>query len=209
MCRGLYFPKERVYLTVREMDRKAEVSRSDTSWGKKIFTFLLGLGSLCFFCILFSPSLWKPSPEIRQIINESAAREALSPFLIEAVMFTESKYDEEAVSKAGAVGMMQLMPETAGWISEQSGLPSEHLESPAENIPLGAWYLNFLLKKYHNNEVLALAAYNAGRGNVDEWIEELGWKEDFSGLDEIPYPETREFVKSVVTVRDRLEEESK
>ena len=68
---------------------------------------------------------------------------------------------------------------------------------------------SLLLKKYHNNEFLALAAYNAGRGNVDEWIEELGWKEDFSSIEGIPFPETREFVKSVVAARDRLEEESK
>ncbi len=165
------------------MSRKVEISRLETSWGKKIFTFLLGVGSLFCFFILSSPSIWKPSPAVQQIINESAAREQLSPFLIEAVMLTESKFDERAVSKVGAVGMMQL--------------------------PLGAWYLNFLLKKYHNNEVLALAAYNAGRGNVDKWIEELGWKEDYSSIEGIPFPETREFVKSVVTARDRLEEESK
>ena len=76
--------------------------------------------------------------------------------------------------------MMQLMPETAEWISEESGLPADDLNRPDENIPLGAWYLNFLLKKYHNNEVLALAAYNAGRGNVDEWVEKYNWGEGFS-----------------------------
>lgn len=86
----------------------------------------------------------------------------------------------------GAVGMMQLMPETAEWISEESGLPADDLNRPDENIPLGAWYLNFLLKKYHNNEVLALAAYNAGRGNVDEWVEKYNWGEGFSKVDEIP-----------------------
>mgnify|MGYP000776699068 FL=1 len=105
--------------------------------------------------------------------------------------------------------MMQLMPETAEWISEESGLPADDLNRPDENIPLGAWYLNFLLKKYHNNEVLALAAYNAGRGNVDEWVEKYNWGEGFSKVDEIPFPETREFVKTVVSARDRLEAERK
>ena len=78
---------------MRGMNRKVEVSRLDTSWGKKIFTFLLGVGSLFCFFILSSPSIWKPSPAVQQIINESAVREQLSPFLIEAVMLTESKFD--------------------------------------------------------------------------------------------------------------------
>ena len=90
-----------------------------------------------------------------------------------------------------------------------SGLPSDNLESPEQNIPLGAWYLNYLLKKYKNNEIFALAAYNAGRGNVDEWIEKNKWTETFSEVEKIPFPETREFVKSVVSNRNRLEEEKK
>jgi soluble lytic murein transglycosylase len=107
----------------------------------------------------------------------------------------------------GAVGMMQLMPETAQWISAESGLPAESLSRPEENIPLGAWYLNHLLQVYHNNEVLALAAYNAGPGNVDQWIEDYSWEEGFTDMNEIPFPETREFVKSVTSARDRLEAE--
>ncbi len=194
---------------MNNLSGRAEVPHSENSWGKKIFTALLALLSLLCFYILSDIPVWKPSPAIQEIINESAAREDLSPYLIEAVMYTESKFDEKAVSKMGAVGVMQLMPETAAWISEESGLPADHLADPAENIPLGSWYLNFLLKKYHNNEVLALAAYNAGRGNVDEWIEELGWEEGFSNINAIPFPETREFIKSVVTVRDKLQEGGK
>lgn len=143
------------------------------------------------------------------LIEKSAEEQHVSPFLLQAVILTESKFDAKAVSHVGAVGMMQLMPETAEWISEESGLPADDLNQPDENIPLGAWYLNFLLKKYHNNEVLALAAYNAGRGNVDEWVEKYNWGEGFSKVDEIPFPETREFVKTVVSARDRLEAERK
>ena len=138
------------------------------------------------------------------IIQESAEREEISPYFLEAVILTESKFDKKAVSHVGAVGMMQLMPETAEWISEESGLPADSLSRPEENIPLGAWYLNYLLKLYRNNEVLALAAYNAGRGHVDQWIEDYGWDEGFSKMDAIPFPETREFVKSVTAARDRL-----
>lgn len=177
--------------------------------GAKVFVFLMAVLSLIFSYILCVSVFWRPSPAVQRIINESATREDISPHLIEAVMLTESKFNERAVSKAGAVGMMQLMPETAAWISEQSGLTAEKLEEPDQNIPLGAWYLNFLLKTYHNNEILALAAYNAGRGNVDEWIKENRWEEGFSDIERIPFPETREFVKSVVTARDRLVEKDK
>lgn len=189
--------------------RRAEFEPPIENTGVKVFVFLMAILSLIFSYILCVTVSWKPSPAVQRIINESAAREELSPYLIEAVMLTESKFDEKAISKVGAVGMMQLMPETAAWISEQSGLAAENLEEPAQNIPLGVWYLKFLLKTYHNNEVLALAAYNAGRGNVDEWIKDNGWQEGFSHMESIPFPETREFVKSVVTTRDRLVEEDR
>lgn len=153
--------------------------------------------------------LQRPNAQVAAIIRDSAQSEGISPQLLEAVTLTESKFDETAVSHVGAVGMMQLMPDTAQWISEESGLPADQLDKPGQNIPLGAWYLNYLLKKYENNEVLALAAYNAGRGNVDQWIREKGWKTDFHDINAIPFPETREFVKSVITARDRLVEADK
>lgn len=174
-----------------------------------VFTLFAAL--LCVLTLLLTEHVrfLKPTEEVSHIIVQCAEEEQISPSLLEAVILTESKFNEKAVSHVGAVGMMQLMPETAHWISEQSGLPSDNLASPEQNIPLGAWYLNYLLGQYHNNEVFALAAYNAGRGNVDEWIEKNHWPEGFSDMDKIPFPETREFVKSVVSARDRLEAEKK
>lgn len=189
--------------------RKREVHRHQGNTGAMVFTLFLALLSLISLLILSDPRFLRPSEPVSHIIEQSAMEENISPSLLEAVIRTESKFDEKAISHVGAVGMMQLMPDTAAWISETSGLPSDNLESPEQNIPLGAWYLNFLLKKYHNNEVLALAAYNAGRGNVDEWIEKKGWPEGFNDIDQIPFPETREFVKSVVHTEAWLEEERK
>ena len=80
---------------------------------------------------------------------------------------------------------------------------------PEQNIMAGAKYISELLNKYNGDTSLALAAYNAGRGNVDEWVEKYNWGEGFSKVDEIPFPETREFVKTVVSARDRLEAERK
>lgn len=172
-----------------------------------MFTLFLALLCILTLVIIRNSLLLRPDARVSRIIQVSAAEEKISPALLEAVILTESKFDEKAVSHVGAVGLMQLMPETAQWISEESGLPADELSQPEQNIPLGAWYINYLLKKYHNNEVLALAAYNAGRGNVDEWIQKEGWSEGFSDPDQIPFPETREFVKAVTSSRDRLLEE--
>ncbi len=187
--------------------KKREVYRHQANTGAMIFTLLLLLESALMVYILSDISFLKPTKAVSHIIAESAERQQISPSLLEALILTESKFDEKAVSHVGAVGMMQLMPDTAQWISEESGLPADKLDNPEENIPLGAWYIDYLLQKYHNNEVLALAAYNAGRGNVDHWILQYHWKEGFDDIDQIPFPETREFVKSVVSARDRLEAE--
>ena len=189
--------------------KKREVHRHQGNTGAMVFTLLVAIWSGLMFHILSDVSFLRPNKAVSNIIAESAARSEISPSLLEAVILTESKFNEKAISHVGAVGMMQLMPETAQWISEESGLPADHLDRPDENIPLGAWYLDYLLTEYHNNEVLALAAYNAGRGNVDSWIQDSHWKEDFSDMDKIPFPETREFVKTVVASRDRLEAERK
>ncbi|WP_297016102.1 lytic transglycosylase domain-containing protein [uncultured Dialister sp.] len=189
--------------------RKKEVQRHQGNTGAMVFTLLLAIFCVIFLFTVDNIKLLRPSEQVSHIIIQCAEEENISPSLLEAVILTESKFDEKAVSHVGAVGMMQLMPDTAHWISEESGLPSDNLASPDQNIPLGAWYLNYLLKKYHNNEVFALAAYNAGRGNVDEWIEKNKWPEGFTDMEKIPFPETREFVKSVVTARDRLEAEKK
>lgn len=188
--------------------QKREVRRHQGNTGAMLFAMLLALWSgLMIFILSYDVTLSRPGKAVSLIIQESAAREDLSPCFLEAVILTESKFDKKAVSHVGAVGMMQLMPETAQWISAESGLPAESLSRPEENIPLGAWYLNHLLQVYHNNEVLALAAYNAGPGNVDQWIEDYSWEEGFTDMNEIPFPETREFVKSVTSARDRLEAE--
>ena len=189
--------------------RKREVHRHYGNTGAMVFTLLVWILSGLMIYIVSDTVYLRPNKTISHIIVESAEKAEISPYLLEAVILMESKFDEKAVSHVGAVGMMQLMPDTAQWISEESGLPADSLASPEENIPLGAWYLDYLLRKYHNTEVLALAAYNAGRGNVDSWIEEFHWKSNFSDMDKIPFPETREFVKMVVASRDRLEAENK
>ncbi len=114
------------------------------------------------------------------IISQASKRFGVSPFLIKAVIKAESDFDDQAVSKKGAQGLMQLMPKTA------DSLDVEDPFNPEENIFGGVLYLSRLLKRFNNNKQLALAAYNAGPSTV----------ESHQGIP--PFPETRGFVKRVM-----------
>ena len=116
--------------------RKKEVQRHQGNTGAMVFTLLLAIFCVIFLFTVDNIKLLRPSEQVSHIIIQCAEEENISPSLLEAVILTESKFDEKAVSHVGAVGMMQLMPDTAHWISEESGLPSDNLASPDQNIPL-------------------------------------------------------------------------
>lgn len=144
-----------------------------------------------------------------RLIARAAGDQDVSPALIHAIILQESKYQEDAQSGRGALGLMQLMPDTAHWIGEQldmEDLTDDHLSHPETNIRLGSWYIGYLLKEYHGNEILALAAYNAGHGHVDQWMEDKGWGYDFNDPSAIPFPETRNYVEHVLDYERKYEE---
>ena len=119
----------------------------------------------------------------------------LDPALLAAVIYRESKFDPNAKSKSGAIGLMQLLPSTAKGIALHTGgtkFRVEDLYDPEINVRYGAFYLRRLLRKY-GDERLALAAYNAGQANVDEWVAAGG---------RIEFAETREYVRRVLAARD-------
>ena len=132
------------------------------------------------------------------IIRQQARDKDLDPALIAAVIYQESKF-RPRTSRAGAEGLMQVLPSTAKFIARRSGgtafVPSE-LGTPQVNIAYGSYYLRYLLNRYDGNETLAIAAYNAGETNVAGWIRDAGGPERFDPAD-IPFPETRAYVKSV------------
>lgn len=108
----------------------------------------------------------------------------------------ESKFDANARSSAGAVGLMQLQPDTAKGIAKYTGgskFVVADLDDPEINVRYGSWYLHHLLQKYDGDERLALAAYNAGQRNVDEWRA--------AGKD-IQFAETRAYVDRVEKLKD-------
>jgi soluble lytic murein transglycosylase len=135
------------------------------------------------------------------IIRQQAQDKDIAPSLIAAVIYAESHFRDGQVSSAGAQGLMQLTPATARYIAKKSGGTAfvlGDLATPQVNISYGAWYLRYLLSRYADNETLALAAYNAGEGNVDRWIDEAHRRERDFTADAIPFPETRAYVRRVV-----------
>jgi len=109
-----------------------------------------------------------------QIVRGHARNYDLEPALLAAVIYQESKFETQARSDAGAVGLMQLRPETAKGIALRTGgsrFRVEDLTNPEINVRYGSWYLRHLLDKYGDEET-ALAAFNAGQGNVDSWRRE-------------------------------------
>ena len=137
------------------------------------------------------------------VIRHEASAKHLDPALVAAVIYAETKFDPRP-SPAGAVGLMQLMPETATFLAKRSGattFTTADLGTPAVNIAYGSYYLRYLLNEYHGNTVLALAAYNGGETNVDNWVRSAHADGQRFRVSDIPFPETRAYVQRVLAAR--------
>jgi soluble lytic murein transglycosylase len=186
---------------------RARTSRARRRGLLRLAVLLMVVAALAVAAALIATGRWVV-PEVsgqvypihyREGIARVAERYDLDPYLVAAMVNTESGYNPEAVSSAGAVGLMQLMPDTADWVT---GLPgwqggdSPDLSDPDDNLELGACYLRYLIDMLGGGTRPALAAYNAGQGVVGGWIAAAGGEDRFD-LDDIVYPETRAFVERV------------
>ena len=134
----------------------------------------------------------------------------LPPHLVYAVIRTESDFDDNAASSAGAVGLMQLMPSTFQWITNdllRERLDSGMIYDPETNIRYGCYYLRRLYDRYED-WAAALAAYNAGPGRVDGWLKDPAMLSEDGKLnpDAIPTAETRRYVPAVLDAMRRYDE---
>lgn len=129
----------------------------------------------------------------------NASKTGLPESLIYSIMRAESNYSTTALSPVGAVGLMQLMPATASAIYKREKLSTEKLTQPELNIALGARHLKDLLAVYQDDTICAVAAYNAGSGNVNRWRKAFPGLEQDEFIENIPFGETREYVKKVLT----------
>lgn len=123
----------------------------------------------------------------------------IDPLLILAIIRVESNFKEDSISLSQAKGLMQLMDSTADELATKLNMNEDYDIFNAEtNIELGTTYMSNLLTYYNNNLYLALAAYNAGIGNVNKWIEKGTIKKDGSDIENIPFKETRNYVRKVL-----------
>ena len=133
------------------------------------------------------------------LIRQQARVEHLDPALIAAVIFAETKFDART-SPTGALGLMQIEPATAEFLAHLSGgsaFEVSDLAEPGINIRYGAYYLRYLLDRYAGDETLALAAYNGGQTNVDDWLAQAHAAGVRFTIDAIPFPQTRAYVARV------------
>ncbi len=129
-------------------------------------------------------------------VEQYAIKYNVDPLMIYSIIKAESNFKSNAKSTSGAQGLMQIMEETAQELDENEEIID--LFDTQKNIEYGTKYYSILLQKYNNIAELALAAYNAGMGNVDNWIEKGIIKYDGSNIENIPYKETNMYVRKIL-----------
>lgn len=187
------------------MNRRSSFLR----WYRALPLTVVLVFGLVSFAFTFAPSLlFKSMYPLRyeDEITASAATHGVDPYLVAAVIRSESSWDPEASSHQGARGLMQLMPETAQdmvakGLVDGKRYSYENLEDPAINIEYGCAYLSYLLTYFNGATDRAIAAYNAGMGNVDGWA-----KQDKLLHNAITFPETQAYLVRVNMAKARYQE---
>ena len=168
-----------------------------------IIIFLLAIIFVLFRVIRVQNIILKgiyPTTYSEYVVKYSEEND-LDKYMIYSIIKAESNFNPNVKSQSDAIGLMQLLEETANEranIIEDHNVTEEDLYDPETNIKLGTSYYAYLLKHYGNNNVLALAAYNAGMGNVDNWIKNGVIKSDGSDIENIPYKETNNYVRKIL-----------
>lgn len=137
----------------------------------------------------------------KEIVERSAKEFGIDPLLIYAIMMQESQFDAKSVSRAGAIGLLQIMPSTGKMLARElsfSPFKEDDLFEVSTNISFGAQYLKMLITKFKGNLPLALASYNAGPNAVEEWRKRWNLTDIGEFVENIPYPETRKYVEKVL-----------
>lgn len=189
----------------RRRAKQARAARRRRRLGVVAFAAIVVLGALALRP-LFTSAVHKLTAlplTHADTIRQQASEKHLDPSLIAGVIYAESKFND-STSSAGALGMMQLLPSTADFIAQRTGgtrFTTADLATPDVNIRYGSWYLRYLLNRYGGDEVLALAAYNGGMGNVDQWVARAGAQGRRLQVSDIPFPETRAYVQRVLDAR--------
>ena len=139
--------------------------------------------------------------EYEDIVLKYSDMYGVDQYLVYSIIRSESNYTKNAVSNKGAIGLMQIMPDTGSWVAEKLKLEnftSEDLFDTEKNIMIGVWYFKYLLDKFDGEISLAVAAYNAGPTNVNKWLSQKEYSENGDKLNVIPFEETRKYEEKVM-----------
>ncbi|NBD27008.1 lytic transglycosylase domain-containing protein [Paenibacillus glycinis] len=169
---------------------------------KRVFLILI----LALLALLFVRSEWMSRwlypLHYRAEIAASADSYKLDAHLVAAIIRVETNFKPEAVSKKGAIGIMQLMPDTANWAIQKGGFTDITAEKvsqePSAGIEVGSWYLNELSAQFKGNMYKVIAAYNAGPGTVNRWLADGTWDGEPGTVEQVPYGETRHYIQRVI-----------
>ncbi len=169
----------------------------------KLFTFLLVIAAI----ILLVSTAWTRLEKMiypkkySEFVERYSAQYNVDETLVYAIIKTESSFDSNAVSDVGAIGLMQIMPETFEWLqtkmSSEEKLGSEALFEPETNIKYGVFFLSMLMEEFDDIR-LAAAAYHAGRGQVNEWLDDKSVSDDGKTIESIPSRNTAHYVSKVI-----------
>jgi soluble lytic murein transglycosylase len=157
---------------------------------------------LAFICIKEKDTFYKVLYPVtyKELVFKYSDKNDIDPYLTFAIIKTESGFDSKAKSHRGAKGLMQIMDSTGAWAARYIGIEEfepDDLFDPETNINIGCWYFRSLMNEYKSNMDLAIAAYNGGSGNVNQWLKDENISNTGISLDKIPFKETRQFLSRV------------
>lgn len=192
------------YASARRVKQKRKLSRIQIAIlvvGSLIFTVAASFGGyLIYEEVQHQRALRNYPVAYTELIARFADEYELDPYLVQSIMRCESSNDPNAVSEAGAIGLMQIMPDTGTWIAHKLDLDDvytqEMLYDPESNLAFGCWYLHFLSGRFHGNRKQMIAAYNAGHGSVEDWLNDPRFSEN-GELITIPFEQTARYYEKV------------
>ena len=164
---------------------------------KNIFKIIIFIVIVAILILFIAKYLYKT--EYKEIINEECSEYNIDKYLILSIIKAESNFESDAVSPKDAIGLMQLTLDTANWCAEKLEMDKitiSDLYVPETNIKLGVFYFDYLLDKY-NDFNTAIAAYNAGMGNVEKWLSDSKYSNDGKKIEKTPYKETNAYITKI------------
>ena len=169
---------------------------------KVLFKFLTIYLVICWICMAFFGLFYMYNKKYvyplkyKELVFEYADYYGLERALVFAMIKTESSFDPNAVSRAGAVGLMQITNKTGKYIAQKLGVEKYDLKNDNDNINFGCYYIKYLYIRFKNMDT-ALVAYNAGEGNVTLWLMDNKLSNDGKTLNSIPFEESREYLNKI------------